>query len=273
MRDWFSASALYNPFWIVMGTLMGLWGTGMSNWVGGVWVVIGCAIAALAWRASAHQAREGRLISENLGKLVNVTEPSPANILAAAGAKILTLDHAQTELTAKLGELQKELDETKSHQRRELSLNQRSVLKTTIEALQQRHGKEFLRIPVIYNFMVNDARDYAEQFAEVLSACGVSGVATSTDDVPREFQGLALWVKNGDSPPTNARFFVSALQQAGIHARFETLTGRRAPHIQDNHCEFIVGRRESISEIEARVTRLQADEAHIAAMHWRRLSS
>jgi hypothetical protein len=98
MRDWFSASALYVPLWIIAGTVMGLWGTGMGNPVGALWVLIGCAIAALAWRASAHQAKESRLISENLGKLVSVTEPSPANILAAAGAKILTLDNELRQL-------------------------------------------------------------------------------------------------------------------------------------------------------------------------------
>ncbi len=102
MRDWFSASSLYIPCWVVAGTIMGLWGTGMSPSVAIAWVAIGLAIAGLAWRASAHQVREGREIRENLGKLVNVTEPSPVNILAAAGAKILTLEHAQDELKSQL---------------------------------------------------------------------------------------------------------------------------------------------------------------------------
>jgi hypothetical protein len=66
---------------------------------------------------------------------------------------------------------------------------------------------------------------------------------------------------------------MSALQEAGLHVRFETLTGPRAPRIKEEHCEFVVGRRESISEIAERVTQVQAAEAHIAAMYWRRLTN
>lgn len=89
--DWFSASALYIPAWILAGTGMGIWGPRTVPAIV-IWLVIGGLIAIFAWRASAQQVMQSRLIAENLGKLVSVTEPSPVNILTAAAAKILTLE-------------------------------------------------------------------------------------------------------------------------------------------------------------------------------------
>jgi hypothetical protein len=163
-------------------------------------------------------------------------------------------------LKIKVEELAKQLEESKAQQRRVLSPQQRVRLKAAIEAIQAEHGAESLRFPIIYNHMVGEAADYAGQLNEVFFPCGVSyGIPVSTPDVPMDFQGLALWVKDEHAPPQRARLFMRALQESGLQVRFETLTGHRAPHIKDEHCEFVVGRRESIGEIERQLTKLQTD--------------
>ncbi len=103
MGDWFSGAAIYVPAWVLAGTAMGLWGvTNVSPLATAAWLAIGFVIAGLAWYASAQQVKQERAIADNLGKLVNVTEPSPRNILVAAAAKILTLDHEISELKGEL---------------------------------------------------------------------------------------------------------------------------------------------------------------------------
>lgn len=136
MRDWLSWDALYVPSWILAGTILALWGiTQVSALAAIIWLAIGFAIALLAWRASAHQVRDGREIRENIGKLVSVTEPSPKNILAAAAAKILTLEHSQTELKG-------ELDEWKGRDWRRLREDEKASLTGKLKLL----GKHSIRI-------------------------------------------------------------------------------------------------------------------------------
>ena len=163
-------------------------------------------------------------------------------------------------LKVQVEELAKQLEETKAQQRRELSPKQRMALKAAIEAIQAQYGADSLRFPICYSHLVGEAGDYAGQLNEVLFPCGVSyGVPISTADVPLDFEGLALMVKDEQSPPLRARLFMSALREAQLHVRFQTLTGWRASHIQEEHCEFVVGRRESIGDIERQLAKLQID--------------
>ena len=104
MRDRFSVKTLVIPAWVLAGIAQYLWGPpGVTARV--VWILVGLGIAYFAWRAAVDQEKEAQDIATNLGKLVSVTEPSPKNILAAAAAKILTLEHSQTQLAAQLDQI------------------------------------------------------------------------------------------------------------------------------------------------------------------------
>jgi hypothetical protein len=112
LKDWFSVQALYLPFWVFLGSGMGLLGHGMNLGTEEVWIVISIVVALMSWWTGARQVYRERLaalrdreIQENLGKLVSVTEPSTSNILTAAAAKILTLEYSQTQLADQLEQI------------------------------------------------------------------------------------------------------------------------------------------------------------------------
>jgi hypothetical protein len=177
--------------------------------------------------------------------------------------KRLEAEKASPEaLKNRVEELAKALEETKTQQRRELTPKQRIALKSAIETIQTQHGANSLRFPIAYNHMVGEAGEFAGQLYEVLFPCGVSYESpVPTDDVPLDFEGLALVVKDRDSPPVRAKLFMTALQEAELPVRFETLTGRRATlNVPDEYCEFVVGRRESIGAIERQLAKLQVQQ-------------
>jgi hypothetical protein len=187
MRDWFTGEAIYVPSWVLAGTIMGLWGvTKVSLVATVVWLLVGTVIAGLAWRASVGQARQGRLVVENLGKLVSVTTPSPVNIIAAAGAKILTLDHEISELKA---ELQRQ-------SRRTLSPAQKEAITKSLQ-----ESKEYLAIGILLRADNAEADEYARQFSLIFSHLGMGG-ALYPYNLPEDLTGLVIRVEDPKAPPS-----------------------------------------------------------------------
>jgi hypothetical protein len=225
MRDWFRASALYNPLWIVAGTIMGLWGTGMSTWVGVLWVAIGCVIAIVAWRASAQQVREGRLISENLGKLVSVTEPSPVNILAAAAAKILTLES--------------EINALKRQQQRNLSQDQIETMSAYFDSVP---FEEKSAIWVFFRRNNPEATLYAKQLGRFLSDQRLGGGWSEDSKIEPDLAGVVVRVKDNQSPPAIAWHLSEALKRANIESRIEVMPDLQYGFPPLTECQLIIGK-------------------------------
>jgi hypothetical protein len=233
MRDWFSGSALYIPLWMLAGTGMGLWGAHMSGMAEALWVLIGFAVAGLAWRASAQQVRVGREIQENLGKLVSVTEPSPVNVLAAAAAKILTLEHAQNEATSKLSNLQEEITLLKKDQQRTVSRAQWKAISQVLTALANKEQRLSLSIKVPYGDL--EAEKYAKDFMRIFS-CGIG----SDNLIGPDLVGLIIRVRDRSLIPPTATYLSQALEAAGIEHRIDSLD-LQFPLRTEFETELVVG--------------------------------
>jgi hypothetical protein len=165
MRDWFNASSLYVPAWVLAGTVMGIFGP-HSAFAITIWLLVGLVIALFAWRASAAQTRQSREIHENLGKLVSVTESSPTNVIAAVAAKILTLERQTAAIPALETELDHHRAKLKSYESTTWlvpSYDEKQEAKTLLQGL----GKHSVRIkhtgqPDCYEFAI----ELAELFRE-----------------------------------------------------------------------------------------------------------
>lgn len=222
MGDWLSAESLYVPSWVIIGTAAGLWGpTSMMGKF--AWAAIGLVIASFAWRASAKQTRQSREITKNLGKLVSVTEPSPANILAAAAAKILELEGGINDL--------------KDRRPRTISAEQWDQMSDVFRAL----GSRTVRIVVVFQEKYYEAARYGREFAGFFQHHGIGGAAltNAVPPVPDDMRGVVIRYDNGSQKPEVVDRLARAL--AVTHVEYRIEASPFPPELR-NCCELIIGR-------------------------------
>jgi hypothetical protein len=195
---------------VLLGTIIGVWGaTKVSPLAAVALTLIGFVVALFGWRAAAYQAMENREIREHLEKLVSVTEPSPKNILVAAAAKILDLEHQQKVLRDSLAELQ---DERASRWPRLTE----SQGKQFVTALKELPIKE--RPPVVYFFQnpfLADCLEFAGSLCRLVQEAGWSAnifqEVLRRDAIPTN--GIQI---HGDPSLPELRVLKRAFKQVGL---------------------------------------------------------
>lgn len=137
----------------------------------------------------------------------------------------------------------KQISELKRDQQRRITKQQEDALIAAFHRDTQTHG--ILRFGIVHNMWNSEAAEYARQLASIFSQLGACGVPQSTDDsaVLRDMQGLAIQVKDQQSPPERASRLEAILSHADIRSRFESVTGYRASLFPADGMELVVGRK------------------------------